>query len=127
MNRAKKSMPKHIKKKVTKTLKNDLKSAEDTQLQPVKRTLPTTNELLATQPKKKAKIEKNHLISMEKSVHRKKAKAKTKQSKRASPKDAIVGSEPAHVHKEGSRWIQTLKKQTKINNKITAKKTAKIK
>ena len=126
MNRGKKPLAKTIKKKIQKSIRKNLQSGEDT-VEPVKKVLPSTKDLLKGQPKKKAKIVKDHLASMEASAKAKKQKAKKKLSKRTSPSDAIVESIPAHVHTEGTRWIKTLNKQTSTKNKIALKKDAKRK
>lgn len=127
MNRGKHAMPKNIRKKVQKTVRKDLQSGEDTPVKPLERKFPKPEEMLATQPKKRAKIEKSHLLSMEKSMERKKAKKQKKISKRTDPKDAIVGSVPAHVHPEGKRWMKTLVKQNKVASKRIVRKINKRK
>lgn len=126
MNKRNEPTPKHLHKKVLKTLKKDLRSGEDTLNTTPSHEFPSPNELLERVPSKKAKIQMDHLKSMEKSMHRKKAKALTKHSKRTSPDDGIVNSTPAHPHQEGARWIKTLNKQTKAKNKINDKNSGKI-
>ena len=123
MNKRNEPTPKHLHKKVLKTLKKDLRDSEDTLITTPSHGFPSPNELLERVPSKKAKIQMNHLESMKKSMERKKAKALTKHSKRTSPKEGIVNSSPAHPHQEGARWIKTLNKQTKAKNKITDKKS----
>lgn len=120
------TMPKNIRKKVEKTVRKDLQS-KDTPVKPLEKRFPTEKEMLSAQPKKRAKIEKSHLLSMEKSMARKKAKKQKKISKRTDPQDAIVGSVPAHVHPEGQRWMKTLAKQNKDASKRIVRKTNKRK
>lgn len=127
MNKSKQPISKRIQKKVLKTLKKDLQSGEDTLLTPLSRQFPSPNELLAHLPSKQAKMKKDHMLSMEKSIQHKKAKALTKHSKRTTPSDGIENSSPAHPHIEGSRWKKTLSKQTKAENKITSRRSMKIK
>lgn len=40
-----------------------------------------------------------------------------KTSKRTSPQEKIENSTPSHCHKEGTRWVNMLQKQTEENNK----------
>ena len=125
MNKGKKPMPKNIRKRVIKTLKKDLKDGLDSPEAKIVREYPKEKDLLAKQPKKKAKILQDHLTSTKKSIQSKKAKAKKKISKRTSPKDAIVGSVPSSVHKEGSRWIKSKAAKTKAKNTVLIRKTSK--
>lgn len=128
MNKSKQPMPKNIRKRVDKQVKKDLKSGEDTPIKPMSKKFPSEKEMLAPQPKKRAKIDKQHMMSMEKSIKRKKAKLTgKKRSKRTDPQDAIVNSEPAHVHPEGTRWIKTLVKQNKVQSKKIVRKMTKRK
>jgi hypothetical protein len=123
MNRSKKSLPKNLRKKITKSIRKNLQAKEDTSL----RILATPRALLSQRPKKKAKIEHDHLLSMQKSMSRKKARLEgTKLSKRTTPSEGVVGSVPSHPHKEGARWVKTLRKQTLIKNSITSRKAAKL-
>jgi hypothetical protein len=123
MNKSKQPMPKNIRKKMDKTIKKDLKSGDTPT---AKKTL-TEKEVLAKLPKKMAKIEKDHLLSLEKSLKAKKAKALSKRSKRTNTHEGTVGSEPAHVHPEGLRWIKNIAKQNKVKSKKIVRKMNKIK
>jgi len=128
MNKGKQPMPLNIRKKVEKQVKKDLKGGEDTPTKAISKKYPTEKEMLSTQPKKRAKSEKEHVVSMERAVARKKSKlAGKKRSKRTEPKDGIVGSQPAHVHPEGKRWMKTLAKQTKVQSKKIIRKATKRK
>ena len=123
MNKSKQPMPKNIRKKMDKTIKKDLKSGDT----PTPKKTLTEKEVLAKQPKKLAKIEKDHLLSLEKSLKAKKAKALSKRSKRTGTHEGTVGSEPAHVHQEGLRWIKNIAKQNKVKSKKIVRKMNKIK
>lgn len=127
MNKAKQPISIRMQKKIFKTMKKDLKSGEDTITAPVKRDYPTENEILKKIPSKKAKIQINHKLSMEKSIQRKKAKLLSKHSKRTSPDSRIENSPPAHTHVESKRWINTLASQAKIKIKRFIQKMLKRK
>lgn len=72
--------------------------------------------------KKRAISAKKALTAPAKSV-----KAHKKPSKRTSPKEEIENSTPAYPHREGSRWMKVLNKQTTAKNVRFAKKGLKIK
>ncbi len=72
-------------------------------------------------PIKKAKKNVSTLNSVFKTIERKKAKNLSKRSKRANPDEVSAKSPRASSHKEGSRWIKTLKAQTK-QKKISGRK-----
>ncbi|NDD57944.1 MAG: hypothetical protein EBZ47_01645 [Chlamydiae bacterium] len=127
MNKGKQQLSLRVQKKVIKTVKKDLKSKEDSITKTMPRRYPTEAEMLAPIPSKKAKIDRAHLVSMEKSIHRKKAKAQSKHSKRTNTGMTSEQSPPAHPHVEGQRWIKTVVKQNTTNAEKIFRKSAKRK
>ncbi len=125
MNRGKQPLSKTMGKKVQKDVKKTIREIRNGPKSTSEKE--TLSSILKKQPSKKATIEKHHLDSLERSMQRKKAKASTKQSKRSSPRDAIVNSEPDHIHAEGTRWIKTLSKQQKATRIISTKHSSKLK
>jgi hypothetical protein len=127
MNNAKQPMPIRMHKKVIKTIKKDLQSGQDTIAEPEKKEYPTEIEMVKKTPSRKAKVQMQHKLSMEKSIQRKKAKLHSKHSKRTSPDSHIENSPPAHTHVESKRWINALASQAKIKIKRFIKKMLKRK
>ncbi|MBM3207457.1 MAG: hypothetical protein FJZ57_02480 [Chlamydiae bacterium] len=125
MNKAKQPLSLRMHKKIFKKVKKDLKSGEDTITEPVKKEYPSEKEMLKKIPSKKAKIQRNHTLSMERSMNQKKAKLESKKSKRTATHQGVENSPPAHVHSEGKRWLTTLARQAKIKIKHFIKKTLK--
>jgi hypothetical protein len=125
MNKRKQGLPSKLNKRVQKEVKKGLKSATGARSEKLEAVTPQS--LLKPLPKRKARVEKSHLESMQHAMERKKAQKQKKASKRTSPKDAIVNSTPAHVHPEGGRWIKTIAKQNIVANKRITKKLSKKK
>ena len=120
-------MPIRMHKKVIKTIKKDLQSGQDTIAEPEKKEYPTEIEMVKKTPSRKAKVQMQHKLSMEKSMQRKKAKLSSNPSKRTSPDLGIENSPPAHIHVEGTRWIKTLASQAKVKINRFIKKMLKRK
>lgn len=119
MNRIKKVMnPKLIKK-----LKKEVRSS---------RTGKATNTaetdaklLLAKYPMRTVKKNESLYISTIKNIEAKKAKSKSKTSKRTTPGTVEERSPRASSHPEGKQWIKTLQKQTKEKRVLFQKKATK--
>ncbi|MDX8430355.1 MAG: hypothetical protein SNF33_00895 [Candidatus Algichlamydia australiensis] len=80
---------------------------------------------------KKAALEKHlsqEIDSMKKGMRRKKAKLfKKKRSKRQNSNEVEYETEPEHIHFEGTRWMEVVRKQTidhgkRLVNKVMKKR-----
>jgi hypothetical protein len=87
----------------------------------------TVKEMLKKYPKKAAKKKEALLKAMQKGI--KKKKSLSASSKRTTPGSNISTTEssPAHVHREGARWLKTLTKQALNQRVTTTRRTTKKK
>ena len=87
----------------------------------------TAQEMLKRFPKKAADKKRALVAALEKGVKQKKQPPKRNPSKRTTPGEISSLSAPAFAHKEGARWAQTLKLQSRIQRKSLQKKMSKKK